>query len=131
MSYKTGLNIEFFEASALVGLKAGYQSENININTIEEAIKHVSERIDYIFSGTITPTKILVAGKDKNYEEDAVLIWTSIYPRFSVVENKFKESFIKFIGELAIELKQERTSINFSDESLMLETEFCKNPDLK
>jgi len=131
MLFKTGCNINFFEGSVLVGLNVGDTGETLDIKDVESAIKKISEEINYVFSGTITSTKILVAGKNKNYEENAILVWTSIYPRFPVEKDNFKSEFIKFVGELATELKQERTSINFTDESLMLETEYCKNPDLK
>lgn len=131
MSHKTGLNTDFFEASVLVGLNIRNNGEILEIKGVESAIKKVSEKIDYIFSGTITPTKILVVGKNKNYEEIAVLIWTSIYPRFPLERESFKNGFIKFVGELLTELKQDRTAINFTDESIMIETEHCKNPDLK
>lgn len=131
MSYKTGLNTDFFEASVLVGLNLGNTSETLSIADVESAIKKVSEEINYVFSGTITLTKILVTGKNKNYEEDAVLVWTSIYPRFSIEKESFKNDFVKFVGFLLVELEQDRTAINFTDESMMIETENCKNPDLK
>ena len=131
MSYKTGLNTDFFEASVLVGLNLGNTSETLSIADVESAIKKVSEEINYVFSGTITLTKILVTGKNKNYEEDAVLVWTSIYPRFPIEKESFKNDFVKFVGFLLVELEQDRTAINFTDESMMIETENCKNPDLK
>lgn len=131
MSYKTGLNMDFFEGSALIGLSIGNTGEILSIGDVESAIKKISEEINYVFSGTITPTKILVVGKNKDYEEDAVLIWTSIYPRFPVEKEIFKSEFVKFVGSLLSELKQDRTAINFTDESMMIETENCKNPDLK
>ncbi len=131
MSYKTGLNTDFFEASVLVGLNLGNTGETLSIGDVESAIKKVSEEINYVFSGTITLTKILVAGKNKNYEEDAVLVWTSIYPRFPIEKENFKNGFVKFVGFLLVELEQDRTAINFTDESVMIETENCKNPDLK
>ncbi len=131
MSFKTGLNTEFFEGSALVGLNIANTGEVLDVKDVESAIKKVSEGINYVFSGTITPTKILVAGKNKNYEENAALVWTSIYPRFPLEKETFKKDFLNFIGELLTELKQDRTAINFTDESLMIETEHCKNPDLR
>ena len=131
MSYKTGLNTDFFFFFFLVGLNLGNTGETWSIGDVESAIKKVSEEINYVFSGTITLTKILVAGKNKNYEEDAVLVWTSIYPRFPIEKESFKNDFIKFVGFLLIELEQDRTAINFTDESIMIETEHCKNPDLK
>ncbi|MDP3917591.1 MAG: hypothetical protein Q8Q30_00230 [Candidatus Woesebacteria bacterium] len=131
MPYKTGLNINFFEASAIIGLNIGNTGKSLGVVDVEFAIKKVSEAIDYVFSGTITPAKILVAGKNKNYEENAVLVWTSVYPRFPVEKEKFKSDFTNFIGELLSALRQDRTSINFTDECMMIETEHCKNPDLK
>ncbi len=131
MSFKTGLNTEFFEASVLVGLSIRNTRETLEIKDVESAIKKVTEEINYVFSGTITPTKILVAGKNKDYEENAALIWTSIYPRFPIEKENFKNEFVKFVGSLLIELRQDRTAINFTDESMMIETEYCKNSDLK
>jgi len=43
----------------------------------------------------------------------------------------FKTNFIQFIGRLTTTLKQERVTIRFTNESLMLETEYCTKPDLK
>ena len=73
----------------------------------------------------------MVTGKGGEYEEPAVSINTSIYPRFPEEIARFKNNFIQFIGHLATALKQERVAIRFSDESLMLETEYCTKPDLQ
>jgi len=127
MDYKTGLNIKTFEAKALIGKNIGYSSEILGEKEIKKAIKQAAEKVEgYVFSGTITPTDILVRGSENEYEEPAYAIETSIYPRFPVEVEKFKEDFIKFIGSLLLILKQERTGITFSDESILIETKYCK-----
>ena len=129
--YKTGLNIDTFEASALLGLRIKYSEKAFDTPTVKKAIKKVCAKLDYAFSGTLTPTKIAVFSKNRSYEENGLLIWSSIYARFPVEKDIFKKNFIQFIGELATELKQERISVNFTDESLMVETKYCEKPDLQ
>ncbi|MEK7168648.1 MAG: hypothetical protein AAB778_01420 [Patescibacteria group bacterium] len=132
MDYKTGLSIQTFEAKVIIGKNVGYTAEVLDYQTIKNAIKQASENVgNFVFSGTITPTEILVTGNNKNYEEQGFKIETSIYPRFPVEIKKFKDDFVKFVDNLLVLLKQERTGIRFSDESLMIETKYCKNPDLK
>lgn len=126
-----GMNIKTFEAKAILGLKVGYSEELISLNQVRETIKKVAASLEgYTFSGTLTPSEIIVAG-EKEYKESCVLIETSIYPRFPQDEDKFKKEFIEFIGKLAEDLEQERVAVIFTDESLILETKYCKNPDIK
>ncbi len=132
MPFKTGLNIKTFQASAILGLRVGYSNVLITLDEVKNAIKESANKIEnYTFSGTLTPTNIFVAKKDGVYEEPAISVDTSIYPRFPEEQKKFKNNFTQFIGNLASALKQERIAIRFSDESLMLETEYCTKPDLK
>lgn len=128
---KTGININTFEAKVILGLKVGYSEELISLNQVKEAIRKVASSLDsFTFSGTLTPSEIIVAGKNK-YQEPCILIATSIYPRFPQEKTKFKKEFIEFIGKLAEELKQERIGIVFTDESLIIETKYCQHPDIK
>ncbi len=131
MSFKTGLNIKTFEASAILGLMIGYSKQQIPTDQLRQAVKSAAAKVDnYTFSGTFTPTHILVTGK-REYEEPAIAIQTSIYPRFPEELATFKTNFIQFIGHLSTALKQERVAIRFTDECLMLETEYATKPDLK
>jgi len=126
-----GMNINTFEAKVILGLKVGYSEELITLNQVKSAIREIAPTIEgYTFSGTLTPGEIIVAGKNE-YQEPCILITTSIYPRFPQEKTKFKKEFIEFIGKLAEELKQERIGITFTDESLMIETKYCKHPDIK
>ncbi len=130
--FKTGLNIKTFQASAILGLRVGYSNDLISFDDVKNAIRESAERIEnYTFSGTLTPTNIYVTKKNGIYEEPAISIDSSIYPRFPENYQTFKTNFIHFIGHLATALKQERAAIRFSDESLILETEYCTKPDLK
>lgn len=132
MPFKTGLNIKTFEASVILGLTIGYSGKQIATEQLRQAVKDSASKVEnYTFSGTFTQTHIMVIGKGGEYEEPAVSIDTSIYPRFPEEKESFKNNFIQFIGYLATALKQERVAIRFSDESLMLETKFCTKPDLK
>lgn len=132
MDYKTGLNIKTFEAKVLIGRQISNSSKVVSDGEIKKAAKQAAERVgEYTFSGTIRPVDILVAGNGKEYEEPGYSIETSIYPRFPVEIEKFKEDFIKFIGNLLVILKQERTGVRFSDESILIETKYCKNPSFE
>lgn len=132
MDYKTGLNITTFEAKVLIGRNVGYTSEKIDVSDFKNAIKKAVKRVDgYTFSGTITETTILASGVGKDYEEQGYELYTSIYPRFPIEVKEFKEKFTKFISELALILKQQRVCVRFSDETFMIETKYCENPDLK
>ena len=130
--YKTGLNIKTFEARVVLGLKVGYLSkETISLDDVKRAIEKSASKVDdFTFSGILTSSEIVVSGKSE-YKEPAILIETSIYPRFPEEKETFKKKFTEFIGKLAVELKQERVVIRFTDESLMVETEYCKNSDIK
>ena len=130
MSFKTGLNIKTFEASATLGLRAGYTDKQISTEALRQAVKSAAAKVEnYTFSGTFTPTHILVTGKSE-YEEPAIAIETSIYPRFPEEVAAFKTNFVQFVGHLATDLKQERVAVRFTDESLMLETEYATKPDI-
>lgn len=132
MDYKIGLDTETFEARAIIGMRVRYSNALITKNEVKIALKEASRKIeDYTFSGNLVETEIVVSGKDKDYEEQAYLVETSVYPRFPVEVQKFKEKFIELIGNLAVSLKQERVAIRFSDQSLILETKYCKNPDIE
>jgi len=129
---RTGKNIPTFTASVLLGLKVGYTETLHTIDQVKEAIKTAVAKVEgYTFSGTLTPTSIYANGSWGVYEEPALIISASIYPRFPMEVEKFKTNFTAFIGHLATDLKQERVAVVFSDESFMLETEHCKEPDLK
>src|SRR3989339_910914 len=129
--FKTGLKVSTFEARVILGLKIGYSDRTFTIDDVKIAIKISALKVaDFTFSGTLTPSEIVVAGV-KEYNEPAILIESSIYPRFPQDARLFKEKFTESIGNLAVELKQERVAVRFTDESLMIETEFCKNPDIK
>jgi len=132
MEYKTGVNIKTFEAKCILGMKVGYSEELLTEKELRSAIKQsTSEVKDYVFSGTITKTHIIAYGKGKDYEEPAYLVESSVYPRYLVEVQVFKEKFIEFIGKVAVSLKQERIAVVFSDESLMIETKYCQKPDIK
>jgi len=129
---RTGENIPTFMASVLLGLKVGYTETLHTINEVKAAINSARDKVSgYTFSGSLTTSGIYASGSWGTYEEPSILISTSIYPRFPMEVKKFKTDFICFIGYLATELGQERVAVQFSDESFMLETEHCKEPDLK
>jgi len=129
--YKTGLNIETFEARVILGLKVGYSNKTFSLDEVKKAIKTSASKVNsFTFSGTLTSSEIVVSGKNE-YNEPAILIESSIYPRFPEEKDRFKERFTEFVGNLAIELRQERIAVRFTDESLMIETKYCKNPDIR
>jgi len=131
MTYKTGLNIPAFQVSVILGSRIGYTKNHLTLDEIKIAIAESSKKVKgFTFSGILTATTVLVEGEGKKYEEKAYLIQSSIYPRYPVGKKKFKKDFSKFIGELATILRQERIIVNFSDESFIIETKYCKNPDL-
>ena len=129
--YKTGLNIKTFEVRVILGLKVGYTNKIISFDEVSNAIKTSALKVNnFTFSGTLTPSEIIVSG-EREYQEPAILIESSIYPRYPEEQGIFKRKFIQFVGHLAVELHQERVSLRFTDESLMIETKYCKNPDIK
>lgn len=132
MDDQTGLNIPTFEGSFILGLRQGYGGKTISLEEVKAAIKKVASEIsDFVFSGTLITTTIIAQGKGVDYEEPGVLISSSIYPRFPQSRNEFKQKFTEFAGKLAVELKQERTGLKFTDESFLLETKYCKKSDIK
>lgn len=132
MPFKTGLHIKTFEVTATLGLNIGYSKNQISIDEAIQAIGKAACTIDgFTFSGTVTLSQIIIASKSKVSSEPALIVQSSIYPRFPENTVIFKQNFTQFIGNLATLLKQERVALRFSDESFMLETEHCTKPDLK
>ncbi|OGX06998.1 MAG: hypothetical protein A2Z88_00670 [Omnitrophica WOR_2 bacterium GWA2_47_8] len=130
--YKTGKNISTFTASVILGLKVGYSETLLTLQQVKEETKKAASAVEgFTFSGTINSAEIFAAGPWGQYEEPAVIISTGIYPRFPMEVENFKNQFTAFIGELATNLQQERVAVQFSDESFMLETEYCTEPDIK
>ena len=130
--FKTGLQIPTFCASVVLGRKVGYTEELLSFIEVKQAIVAAAASVEgFTFSGTLTETVIYAVGPWGTYQEPAILIQSSIYPRFPVERDKFKEGFTSFVVHLATDLHQERAAVQFSDESFMLETEHCKEPDLQ
>ncbi|MEX1061657.1 MAG: hypothetical protein WEC39_00905 [Patescibacteria group bacterium] len=128
--YKAGLNIKTFEAKIILGAKVGYSKEDISPSQVRNAIKMAARKVkDFTFSGTLTFAEIIVSGQ-KEYGEPAFLLESSIYPRYPQEKETFKKKIIEFTGNLLMLLKQERGGVRFTDETILIETEYCKNPSI-
>lgn len=110
-----------FHAKAVLGLQKGYSNELISIEDFKtnllKAQKKIVDKIGVGLSIQLTPCTIFFLGQD----EPSISLEIIQYPKFPQPEPILKETFIQLIADMMIELEQNRTVIQFLDETIMLE----------
>lgn len=110
-----------FHAKAVLGLQKGYSNELISIEDFKtnllKAQKKIVDKFGVGLSIQLTPCTIFFLGQD----EPSISLEIIQYPKFPQPEPILKETFIQLIAYMMIELEQNRTVIQFLDETIMLE----------
>ncbi|MDP5027369.1 MAG: hypothetical protein NWQ14_04025 [Flavobacterium sp.] len=110
-----------FHAKAVLGLQKGYSNELISIEDFKtnllKAQKKIVDKFGVGLSIQLTPCTIFFLGQD----EPSISLEIIQYPKFPQPEPILKETFIQLIADMMIELEQNRTVIQFLDETIMLE----------
>lgn len=110
-----------FHAKAVLGLQKGYSNELISIENFKtnllKAQKKIVDKFGVGLSIQLTPCTIFFLGQD----EPSISLEIIQYPKFPQPEPILKETFIQLIADMMIELEQNRTVIQFLDETIMLE----------
>lgn len=114
-------SVKTFTANIYVGLRIGYTGDSYGITHLEPLVqKYVNE---VKLGVTVTPTKFLyVDGYD-----DGAIIGLINYPRFPSTNDEIKQKAINLAKILLKRFQQERVSVVFSDETIMIEKEDIKN----
>jgi len=109
--------VKTFTANIYLGLQHGYSGSH---SSVDEVRKWVQGYCDKVGLGvTITPTEFVYT----NGGEPGVVIGLINYPRFPVPEYSLKVTAQEIAQSLMELCHQERVSIVFSDETVMLERE--------
>jgi hypothetical protein len=110
-----------FHAKAVLGLQKGYSNELISIEDFKtnllKAQKKIVDKFGVGLSIQLTPCTIFFLGQD----EPSISLEIIQYPKFPQPEPILKETFIQLLADMMIELEQNRTVIQFLDETIMLE----------
>lgn len=110
-----------FHAKTVLGLQKGYSNELISIENFKtnllKAQKKIVDKFGVGLSIQLTPCTIFFLGQD----EPSISLEIIQYPKFPQPEPILKETFIQLIADMMIELEQNRTVIQFLDETIMLE----------
>jgi len=110
-----------FSAKAVLGLQKGYSSEIISIEDFKSSLLKAQKKIVKKFgvglSIQLTPCCIFFIGQD----EPSITLEIIQYPKFPQPATVLKDSFIQLVVDMMIELEQNRTVIQFLDETIMLE----------
>ncbi|EAZ94726.1 hypothetical protein FBBAL38_13110 [Flavobacteria bacterium BAL38] len=110
-----------FHAKAVLGLQKGYSNKIISIEDFKtnllKAQKKIVDKFGVGLSIQLTPCTIFFLGQD----EPSISLEIIQYPKFPQPEPILKETFIQLIADMMIELEQNRTVIQFLDETIMLE----------
>lgn len=120
----TRKNIKTFEGRIYLGLRKGY--------TDQMYFKTDAERVceEFVKTGwcvTITPTEFIytptyVTGQEDSVSgENGLIIGAINYPRYPTSELTLKEKLLSLAKLLLEELSQERVTVVFTDETIMLE----------
>ncbi len=114
-------SIKTFTAVITVGLELGYSKELYNKEyLINELQGYQKQRIDesgVYLSASISECSIVLSGQ---IEEHIKLEFIN-YPKFPLEVEVFKKEIIKLSSHLLSKMKQNRTVIVFSDETIMME----------
>lgn len=107
--------IDTFTAQIYIGTRQGYSGFLISVDEIKKWLQDFCTEVG--LGVTITPTEFIYS----NGNEPGVIIGLINYPRFPKSVNEIKDTALTIGNNLLKLCKQERLSIVFSDETIMLE----------
>lgn len=115
------LTSKTFTAQATIGLYKGYTSELITLKEFKTALlsvqKMVDNELEIKLSTKITLCEIVFLGQ----EEQSVTLDFIQYPKFPIEEEKLKQAILFLVEKLMLTLQQNRVTIIFLTETIMLE----------
>ncbi len=120
--------IKTFTASISIGLEIGYSKKHYNKHyLIQELQEYQKKRIDesgIYLSASVSECNIILSGQDEKHLKLEFIN----YPKFPLEIEVFKEEIIKIGAHLLNKMKQNRTVIVFTDETIMLEIDEAIDP---
>lgn len=121
-------SIKTFTATITIGLEIGYTKENYNkehlINELQEYQKKRIEEANIYLSASVSECNIVLSGQNEKH----IKLEFINYPKFPLEVDMFKKEIIKLGSHLLNKMKQNRTVIVFSDETIMLEVDEAIDP---
>lgn len=120
--------IKTFTAVITLGLEVGYSKEFYNkdflIQTLQEYQKQRINEANIYLSASVSECSIVLSGQ----EEKHVKLEFINYPKFPLEIEVFKKEITKMGAHLLNLMKQNRTVIVFTDETVMLEIDEAIDP---
>lgn len=107
--------LETITANIFVGLREGYTEKVRDPNEVVDFLQEYVNKVGLCI--TITPTTFVY----KDGREQGVVIGLINYPRFPTTKDKLKQTAEEIAGLCKDKYKQNRVSIVYQDETLMLE----------
>jgi len=108
-------SLETITAKIFLGLREGYGDRVHNIDEVKDFLQRYTDRISLCL--TVTPTTFIY----KDGREDGVIIGLINYPRFPTTREKLKQTAEEIANMCKEEYKQNRVSIEYQDQTVMLE----------
>jgi len=109
------ITVETISAKIYLGLREGYTDKIHTINELEKFLQKEANKGGLCL--TITPTIFIY----KDGKENGAIIGLINYPRFPKNEGELKFTAEKIAKLCKEEYKQQRVSIEYKDETIMLE----------
>lgn len=109
--------IDTFTATIYLGLRHGYTEKFSSVNEVRPWLQDYCDKVK--LGLTLTPTEFIYVDGG----EPGLIIGLINYPRFPASESSIKDKAIEIAKGLMKLCHQERISIVFSDETIMLEKE--------
>jgi hypothetical protein len=121
-------SIKTFTAVITLGLEIGYSEEHYNkeylINELQEYQKQRIDEANIYLSASVSECNIVLSGQDEKHLKLEFIN----YPKFPLEVEVFKKEITKLGSHLLNKMKQNRTVIVFSDETIMLEIDEAIDP---
>lgn len=108
-------SVPTFTAQIYVGLQEGYEGKTHNQCRVECICQEFVDEVGWCVS--ITRTRFVY----KDGKESGVIVGIINYPRFPMEIKELKDRTLKLANILMTELNQNRISVVFPDETIMLE----------
>ena len=110
-----GKSLETITAKIYLGLREGYTEK---VHTLDEVKDFLQQYVNKVgLCVTVTPTTFVY----KDGREDGAVIGLINYPRFPTTREKLKQTAEEIAGLCKTKYNQNRVSIEYQDETVMLE----------
>jgi hypothetical protein len=109
--------VDTYIANIYVGLRIGYTNDTYDFSYLESVVQDNVNEVKLCV--TVTKTKFLYT----DGYDDGAIIGLINYPRFPSTKEELKAKALELSKILLDKLKQQRVSVVFSDETIMLSKE--------